>query len=109
MNYHLFYFQWAFACASSTIVSGSVAERCKLEAYFVYSAVITVWIYPVVAHWSWGEGWLSAFGPEPDGYLFHGKAFDIEFKSVDEIMLTIHFDTMKAKNRIIISISRAVE
>jgi Amt family ammonium transporter len=41
-------------------VAGSVAERCKLEAYFVYSIVLTVLIYPVVSHWIWdSEGWLS--------------------------------------------------
>jgi len=61
-----FFFQWAFAGAAATIVSGAVAERTKFEAYLIFSFVITVFIYPVVVHWGWGAGFLSAWGAMPD-------------------------------------------
>jgi len=60
------FFQWAFAGAAATIVSGAVAERTKFEAYLIFSFVITVFIYPVVVHWGWGSGFLSAWGAMPD-------------------------------------------
>lgn len=73
MEFQSFFFQWAFAATAATIVSGSVAERCKLEAYFICSFFITMWIYPVVVHWGWGEGWLSPFAADTEEYLMYGR------------------------------------
>jgi len=54
-----FFFQSAFAAAAATIVSGAMAERTKFKSYFIYSAVITALIYPIVLRWTWGGGWLA--------------------------------------------------
>ncbi|KAL4224963.1 ammonium transmembrane transporter [Mactra antiquata] len=57
-SYATFFFQYSFAAATATIVSGSVAERCDFIAYLAYSAVITGVIYPICTHWQWGGGFL---------------------------------------------------
>ena len=56
------FFQYAFACTSSTIVSGSLAERAKIENYLFFSMFMTGFIYPVIVSWTWGKGWLFNLG-----------------------------------------------
>jgi Amt family ammonium transporter len=64
--YHNWYFQFAFAATAATIVAGTVAERCTMTAYMVYSFVLTSFVYPVIAHSIWAaSGFLSAFNEEP--------------------------------------------
>ncbi|MCO4764321.1 MAG: ammonium transporter [Myxococcales bacterium] len=53
-------FQAVFAGTAATIVSGSVAERFRFKSYMVVSFIVTAFLYPVVGHWVWGGGWLSA-------------------------------------------------
>ncbi|MDO4380106.1 MAG: ammonium transporter [Clostridia bacterium] len=55
-------FQTVFCATSATIVSGAMAERTKFSAYCIYSAAISLIIYPVSGHWIWGGGWLSQLG-----------------------------------------------
>ena len=55
-------FQTVFCATAATIVSGSMAERTNFKAYCVYSAIISLAVYPICGHWSWGGGWLSQLG-----------------------------------------------
>ncbi len=57
-----FVFNLVFCATTATIVSGAMAERTKFSAYCVYSAAISLLIYPIEAHWIWGGGWLSKIG-----------------------------------------------
>ena len=57
-----FVFNLVFCATTATIVSGAMAERTKFSAYCIYSAVISLFIYPIEAHWIWGGGWLSQLG-----------------------------------------------
>ena len=54
-----FVFQLVFCATAATIVSGAMAERTKFSAYCIYSAVISLVVYPIEAGWAWGGGWLS--------------------------------------------------
>ena len=55
-------FHTVFCATSATIVSGAMAERTKFMSYLIYSAAISIFIYPVTGHWIWGGGWLSGMG-----------------------------------------------
>ncbi len=57
-----FVFNLVFCATTATIVSGAMAERTKFLSYCIYSAVISVLIYPIEAHWIWGGGWLAQMG-----------------------------------------------
>ena len=55
-------FQTVFCATAATIVSGSMAERTNFKAYCVYSAAISLLVYPISGHWIWGGGWLAQLG-----------------------------------------------
>ena len=57
-----FIFQTVFCATAATIVSGAMAERTKFISYCIYSACISLIVYPIEAHWIWGGGWLSELG-----------------------------------------------
>ena len=61
-NYSSFVFNLVFCATTATIVSGAMAERTKFSTYCIYSAIISGIIYPIVAHWTWGGGFLSEWG-----------------------------------------------
>ena len=56
------FFQMVFVATTASIVSGTLAERVKLWSFFVFTIVLTAFIYPVVGAWTWGGGWLSDMG-----------------------------------------------
>ena len=55
-------FQTVFCATAATIVSGSMAERTNFKAYCIYSAMISLLVYPISGHWIWGGGWLAQLG-----------------------------------------------
>lgn len=59
-----FLFQLAFAGISLTIAFGGFAERAKLSTYLVFSLLFSALVYPVIAYWIWGGGWLSDHGKQ---------------------------------------------
>ena len=72
-------FQTVFCATAATIVSGAMAERTKFSMYLVYTVFISVLIYPVSGHWTWGGGWLTngeegSFMMDLFGTTFHDFA-----------------------------------
>jgi ammonium transporter, Amt family len=59
-----FLFQLAFAGISITIAFGGFAERAKLSVYVVFALLFSVLVYPFIAHWIWGGGWLAEHGKQ---------------------------------------------
>lgn len=59
-----FFFQVVFCAVSLAIVFGTMLDRTKFIAYVIFGVVFTGVIYPIVAHWTWGGGWLAQ-----DGFL----------------------------------------
>ncbi|MBU1436729.1 MAG: ammonium transporter [Gammaproteobacteria bacterium] len=49
-----FFFQVVFVATAMSIVSGAVAERMKLWAFFAFAVVMTGVIYPMEGSWTWG-------------------------------------------------------
>ncbi len=56
------YFQMVFCATTVSIVSGTLAERIKLWPFFLFAAILSGIIYPIVMGWQWGGGWLASLG-----------------------------------------------
>jgi len=56
------YFQMVFCATTVSIVSGTMAERVKLWPFFLFAAILSGILYPVVMGWQWGGGWLAVRG-----------------------------------------------
>lgn len=84
-------FETVFCATSATIVSGAMAERTKFSMYVVYSIFISLIIYPVEGHWTWGGGWLcngeeGSFMMNTFGDTFHDFAGSAIVHSVGGVL-----------------------
>ena len=78
-----FVFNLVFCATAATIVSGAMAERTKFISYCIYSAVISLFVYPIEAGWVWNPGgWLVTLG-------FHDFAGSAAIHSVGGITALI--------------------
>ncbi len=57
-----FAFQATFCIVTVALVSGAVVERVRFAPMLVFSGLWSVLVYAVLAHWTFGGGWLSAGG-----------------------------------------------
>jgi len=68
------FFQWTFASATCTIVSGAGAERCAFKGYLVSTVMLSLFVYPVIVHWVWSkDNWLSNGSAGIEFYDFAGS------------------------------------
>merc|ERR1719267_485571 len=65
-------FQWSFASATCTIVSGAGAERCSFQGYLMSTCLLAAFVYPVVVHSMWSDDAWARDGHAP----FYIKAHD---------------------------------
>lgn len=66
VNHAFWFFQFAFACALSSIVAGTIAERTQMKGYLFYSFFLVGFVYPIVAHAFWStNGFLANTTAEP--------------------------------------------
>ncbi|WP_024851745.1 ammonium transporter [Hydrogenovibrio kuenenii] len=62
-NTTLMLFHAMFASTAVTIISGAIAERTKYASYLFIALIVSLFIYPLQAHWAWNsDGWLAQFG-----------------------------------------------
>lgn len=57
-----FFFQIVFVATAMSVVSGAVAERMKLWAFFAFAVVMCGLLYPIQGYWKWGGGFLNQKG-----------------------------------------------
>ncbi|HTN23645.1 MAG TPA: ammonium transporter [Solirubrobacteraceae bacterium] len=57
-----FSFQATFCIVTVALVSGAVVERMRFGPFLLFSALWSILVYAVLAHWSFGGGWLAAQG-----------------------------------------------
>lgn len=56
------FFQMVFVATTASIISGTLAERIKIWPFILFVVVLSGFIYPIQASWTWGGGWLDGIG-----------------------------------------------
>jgi ammonium transporter, Amt family len=57
-----FAFEASFCIITAALISGAVVERMRFTTFVVFMVLWSILIYPVLAHWVWGGGWLETHG-----------------------------------------------
>jgi len=65
-------YQMMFAIITVALVSGAIAERMSFKAFFWFIILWSTFVYPPLAHWVWGKGWLA-------GIPFLGGKYALDF------------------------------
>jgi len=55
-------FQLTFAAITTAIIAGSLVGRMKFSAWILFVILWSILVYPPIAHWVWGGGFLSKHG-----------------------------------------------
>jgi len=61
---HLLFFAYeaTFCIITAALVSGAVVERMSFRTFLIFLVAWSTLVYPVLAHWVWGGGWLAQHG-----------------------------------------------
>jgi len=57
-----FCFQASFCIVTTALVAGAVVERMRFGPFLLFSALWSIVVYGVLAHWAFGGGWLMERG-----------------------------------------------
>jgi ammonium transporter, Amt family len=57
-----FAFQATFCIITVALISGAVVERMRFGPFLVFAGLWAICVYSVLAHWSFGDGWLHHHG-----------------------------------------------
>ena len=82
-NLAMFLFSAVFMDTAATVPTGALAERWRFASFMIFGFVMSMILYPLVANWVWGGGWLSALGA--DFGLGHG---DVDFAGSSVVHMT---------------------
>ncbi|KAG7336506.1 ammonium transporter [Nitzschia inconspicua] len=79
------FFEYTFSATSVTIIAGTLAERCQMLAYLLYSIILSGLIYPIVVHQIWSKNGFLSVNNLHDPFLGQGV---IDFAGSGVVHLT---------------------